>query len=373
MRVTDVFTPTQPARDAVNYVERSSTINDDLVTALNDTGTQVLVYGASKSGKTTLIQVVHQRLFGVEPIVSRCDTRTTFDGLVRSALSQLRVFRTATRESGSASRRQTGFSNALSGFGVDLEFEKQDRSARKQEPVLPPQVTPEALARLMGAESERGRCWLIEDLHVTKPEVRERVADVLKVFCDEAGAQQKAELRVIIAAIARTAEEIVERRADMEGRLAQIHVPPMTPDEIEEIITLGEQALQIRLTGTMKADIANYASRRAHVCHKLCSLLCSGAGVFETQVEVHNLEPADLERAVSSHIRASEATMLSRARSAFNKPPGVRDELAVTALLTVADGPFGGVNFDRVPSRREPATRGRSPRARGGRVATLGQ
>lgn len=66
--VRDVFTPTKPARIA--FVEREE-VNDKLVNALRTPGKQLVVYGHSGTGKTTLLLNKLQQLYE-HHITTRC-------------------------------------------------------------------------------------------------------------------------------------------------------------------------------------------------------------------------------------------------------------------------------------------------------------
>ena len=77
-KVTDVFTPTKPAR--YTFVERLP-VNDKLVAALRTPGKQIVVYGYTGSGKTTLLENKLHQLYESH-ITSRCITGLKFEQLV---------------------------------------------------------------------------------------------------------------------------------------------------------------------------------------------------------------------------------------------------------------------------------------------------
>ena len=81
----DVFTPTKPARIA--FVERDS-VNDKLVNSLTTPGKQIVVYGHSGTGKTTLLVNKLTQLYE-RHITTRCMKGLKFEQLILDAFDQL--------------------------------------------------------------------------------------------------------------------------------------------------------------------------------------------------------------------------------------------------------------------------------------------
>ena len=86
--VRDVFTPTKPARIA--FVEREE-VNDKLVNALRTPGKQLVVYGHSGTGKTTLLLNKLQQLYE-HHITTRCMKGLKFEQLLLDAFDQLEPY-----------------------------------------------------------------------------------------------------------------------------------------------------------------------------------------------------------------------------------------------------------------------------------------
>ena len=85
---TEVFTPTTPAK--LTFVERTS-INDQLVSALKTPGKQVVVYGHTGSGKTTVLARKLEQLYESH-ITTRCTRTMVFADLLKNAFEQLEHF-----------------------------------------------------------------------------------------------------------------------------------------------------------------------------------------------------------------------------------------------------------------------------------------
>lgn len=81
----EVFTPTKPARIA--FVDRDE-VNDRLVNALSTPGKQVVVYGHSGTGKTTLLVNKLHQLYE-RHITTRCMKGLTFEQLILDAFDQI--------------------------------------------------------------------------------------------------------------------------------------------------------------------------------------------------------------------------------------------------------------------------------------------
>lgn len=86
--VYDVFTPTTPAR--LNFVDHPE-VYDLVVDALRTPGKQVVVYGESGSGKSSLLAKKLEELYP-DHITTRCSAASTFETILLDAFDQLDEF-----------------------------------------------------------------------------------------------------------------------------------------------------------------------------------------------------------------------------------------------------------------------------------------
>ena len=80
-----VFTPTSIAN--INYIERNS-LNARMVSALRTPGKQLVIFGHSGVGKSTLLRNSLIELYDME-VVTNCMSGMTFDGIVLNVFDQL--------------------------------------------------------------------------------------------------------------------------------------------------------------------------------------------------------------------------------------------------------------------------------------------
>jgi energy-coupling factor transporter ATP-binding protein EcfA2 len=166
---TDVFTPTKPAR--LTFVERSK-INEKLVNALTTPGKQIVVYGHSGSGKTTLlVNKLHQ--IYEDHITTRCTTGLTFEQIMLEAFDQLEPFYTEERTQLKKKGLSASIASAYMGIKSQLGSNYGTEDSKKEKRLLPPQLTPQMLARLLG---EAHCCWVLEDFHKIESNEKTRLS-----------------------------------------------------------------------------------------------------------------------------------------------------------------------------------------------------
>lgn len=331
--VYDVFTPTTPAR--LTFVERDS-INASLVSALRTPGKQVVVYGYSGSGKTTLLVNKLHQLYD-KHITSRCMDGMTFEQLVLDAFDQLSPFYTA--EKGEVSRQSVDVRVSQDYFviksqiGVQFGSEDSSKSVR----VLPPQLTPQALARFVGVAN---CCWVLEDFHKMPETERTKLSQIMKIFMDIADEYRN--LKVIAIGAVDTARQVVEYDPEMRNRVAEIHVPLMSPEEISRIITRGGKLLNIKFDEKLIGGISRYANGLASVCHHLCLNICTSQDINSTCEHEFAASENELDTALGAYLEEASDTLKKAFENAFKQERQKKYDNARLILKALSEFPQDG-------------------------------
>lgn len=303
----DVFTPTKPARIA--FVERDA-VNDKLVNSLSTPGKQIVVYGHSGTGKTTLLVNKLTQLYE-HHITTRCMKGLKFEQLLLDAFDQLAPY--YTQELANTSRFSGGIDLGVTYKMLQAKISSSvsSDSTEKQARILPPQLTPQALGRFLGAQRA---CWVLEDFHKIDDAEKEKLSQLMKVFMDLS--DDYPELKIIALGAVETARQVVEYDQEMRNRVAEVHVSLMTEHEITSIIAKGEVALNIKFSPEIKSLVARHSNGLASVCHHLCLNMCNAAGIIQTvDGLVYELTREHCELAVKTYVEEASDSI----KAAFDK------------------------------------------------------
>ena len=332
--VTDVFTPTSPARLA--FVERKA-VQDRLVDALLTPGKQIVVYGHSGSGKTTLLDNKLRQLYA-NHITTRCMVGMTFDQLLLDAFDQLASFFETSRTVKSESNISASVANEYLGIRAAISAARTETDAHHYERVVPPQLTPQRLARFLG---EAGCCWVLEDFHKIEINHKSRLSQAMKVFMDMASDYRFVKM-VAIGAVG-TAREVVEYDQEMRNRVSEIFVPLMEAAEIVDVLDKGFSLLNLSLSPANKNLIVKYSNGLAAVAHQLALNTCFAAGAHETMPMHDNLSSENVQRAVERYIEEESDTIKHAFDKALRQKRGGRFDNCRTILETLSEAPAEGM------------------------------
>ena len=198
--VRDVFTPTKPA--ILTFVERKA-INEKLVDSLRTPGKQLVVYGHSGSGETTLLI---NKLFQLyeNHITTRCMSGLNFDQIIIDAFDQLNQYYISEE----TRTIKSGISGSLSaeyiGIKAKIDLSLSEDFQTKQHRIIPPQLTPQKLASFIGSA---GCCWVLEDFHKIDDGEKKKLSQIMKIFMDMAVDYN--DLKIIAIGAVGTAREVV--------------------------------------------------------------------------------------------------------------------------------------------------------------------
>lgn len=305
-QVNKVFTPTTPARIA--FVDREQ-INDKLVNALQMPGKQLIVYGHSGSGKTTLVINKLNQLYE-RHITTHCMKGMKFDQLVMDAFDQLGEYYTSEVTTAKKKTQAAELASTYLMIQGKMNSSETQELTKKEQRIIPPQLTPQALGKLLGAAS---CCWILEDFHKIDDSEKSRLSQMMKVFMDLSDSYDM--LKIIALGAVDTARQVVEYDKEMRNRVAEVPVDLMTEKEIESIVRKGEQALNIEFQDGLATLIAQYSNGLASVCHHLCLYMCQAAGITETVKQKKILTHSDFESALKLYVEEASDSI----RSLFDK------------------------------------------------------
>ena len=305
--VGDVFTPSSVA--SLTFVPRES-INAKLVDSLRTKGKQLVVYGHSGCGKTTLLENKLKQLFPLH-IKTSCMKGMTFGEILADPLRQLNAMFVSEKAEKSAGKFGASVSTPKEiVFPVGFSFEQCQEDLTKSVPIAPHTVTPHTVAEVLGANSA---CWVLEDFHKVDSSEKLRLAQCMKMFMDLSA--RYPDLKMIFIGAVHTAHKVVEYDPELSNRVAEIHVPLMTEDELRKIINLGEQALNISIDSRITDRIVTVSNGLAAVTHQIALNFCHARSIEVTQNQKVYLDTGKWIPALERYLESSSDTL----RTVFEK------------------------------------------------------
>ncbi len=293
----EVFTPSSSAK--LTFVERDD-INNSLVDSLKTIGKQIIVYGYSGVGKTTLLRNKLEQVYE-RTITSSCFKGRTVDQLIMEAFDHLDIYYIADKESKKTHKIGGSLEASYSKIKATLQAEISGELVEKSKRIVVVGLTPQRLAQFLGTFK---CCWVIEDAHKLENAEKEKLSQMMKIFVDVAGeSNDYKELKMIVIGATGTGREIVEYDSNMRNRVAEILVPTMDETELLEIIKKGESLLNISFDNEVKNIITKLSNGLPSICHQLCLNMCFEHGIYETIDNTVHFKKEDLDNAVNKYMR----------------------------------------------------------------------
>lgn len=316
------------SRDQVaTYIEREH-VDNALKSALKDTR-QILIYGSSKQGKTSLL---HRHVDSEHRVTVHCGPTTTAEDIYRSFLRQRDVEIVTERSSGSSRDMGTSISAKFTAripfFGDgSAETKGEVKAGAKQDEkrkaiefnLANAQDVGELLLQVPGSNDF---FYVLENFHYLTDDVQRQMAFDLRTF-EEMG------IRFIILGVWRERNRMVQYNGDLQDRIAEVPVEPWGIPDFQRISDLGTKILRVTFSREISDRIFSEAHGSVAVVQELLKKLCEKAGITES-IAAHKpvshiadtaLLDAAIEEKVSEysarHVRSLESIAAgSRARRA---------------------------------------------------------
>lgn len=336
IKLEEVFTPATAAE--VNYVERKD-IDAQLLAEMKTPGKQIIVFGHSGSGKTSSVRnLLNKNKFIF--IRTHCESNTTFEQLIINAFDELNVYVVSGRTHKQSSALKGNIATEYNSIKASIGSESTSEIGETYSRLLPPQLTPQKLAKFLG----KGKIvWLIEDFHKVSLDEKLRIADVIKIFVDNANDCPSS--KIICIGACHSAHELIQLDPNLQARVSEISVPLLTDEEIEKIIRNGFSLLNIVPSQSLVEKLVFYSDRLGASAHQMCMDICKGEHIHKTRFKKHQIDDSSFQFAVDGFIKRSSDTLKSIYDSA------IKNELGWYILKTLTNNAIDKLSFEEICKR----------------------
>ena len=221
--VNEVFTPS--SRPKFTYVERLR-LHQKMQALFRETGKQIIVYGHSGTGKSSLVSKLLEQYYETH-ITTSCYSGMTFEQVLILAFDELNAYYVSERSQKISKEISSSLTSEFNNIKLQISGNQSYGDEAKSTRVVPLQLMPQSLARFIG---EINGCWVIEDFHKIEGSERKKLSETMKIFSDMSNEYKT--LRVIAVGAVDTARQVVDYNPDMSNRVAEVLVPLMDDYEL---------------------------------------------------------------------------------------------------------------------------------------------
>jgi hypothetical protein len=281
-----VFTPASPVRDDMFATRRHERLEERVQGALGEQGRQVITYGATGVGKTSLVRFLcHKNQINFV----RVECGPAFDDMLHDALAQVVDEEVVERVRTISGEAEAGFLAGFLGLKVRGGTSEDVRSTkvRRSLPVVVAEALEAADIQVLFLDNYEN----LNDQDYAA-QTKQRIVQLLKSLSDRAIDNDRA-LKTVVAGIPEASEELVTADEATARRLAQIEVSRMPENELDQILARGEEKLGLSFEGLCKDRILQSSDGFPYYTH-LIALHCSRRAINEDRefVELSDFEGA---------------------------------------------------------------------------------
>jgi AAA domain len=327
----DVFTPRQPptremfTRRNEKDLHGNPGLQDTLRDALRERGGQVILYGDTGVGKSSLLKYAAEDE-DMKVLSIRAISKRTFDQLVDMAIREVTMERDVeiVRTGSTGSGLEGGITSHITIKGHLKNEKGQDVRVEliERTPLL-------ALAETM--QTEGLRILAFDNFQNVDADERQMFAQALEVLSDSAS--ETGDVKMVIVGIADDADSLVGGSGSVRRRTTEIGVPRMPDDEISSIFASGFRLLSLAVEQNALRDLVFYCDGFPYFAHLLgLAVARDAARSNEKTVVRHTLEAALVRVA-----REVEASFPNRVALAFERGGEVQPRRRILHTMCLSE------------------------------------
>ncbi|MGS0498287.1 AAA family ATPase [Pseudoalteromonas mariniglutinosa] len=279
MNVEEVFGVS--GKQVESHVEREQ-VDDKFKDALR-TDKQIIVYGASKQGKTALVK---KYIKYEENILISLSPKTTLKDIYQSILRKSDVILKTSFSEGtgdstkikSKASIQSAVAMILKGkVEVGIEKDKNKKLEEQYDEIEFNLELPDDVADLIHRVGHK-KVIILENFHYLPEELQRTFAYDLRTF-------QDLRVRFIILGVWKEANRLAQFNDELQDRIFEIPVEPWLEDDFKAIAAKGSEILNITFSTAILTSCIENAFGSVGVFQELLKNTCIKSGVTKKQLE----------------------------------------------------------------------------------------
>lgn len=256
------------------YAERKK-YDSVFKSALKDGGVHIYLHGNSKSGKTSMWKkyLEEDKCIEIKITSNMSLAEFYYELLERIDPYYMKEY---TELNGSESTVGVNGSMKIPKFlGLGGKAENVDSNSKdtRYERLFSPEI---GLTFVTQKVKDAKKVIILEDFQMASDSFTKEVASVLKAFADD-------QIKVIIVGIDNKISSIVNARSDISSRISTINLDRFKKEELFEIISKGEKALNVKFSENVKIFIVDNSFERAYILQGICRYLCDVENISQKQ------------------------------------------------------------------------------------------
>lgn len=294
MNVEDVFGVS--GKQVGSYVVRAH-VDDKFKDALR-TDKQIIVYGASKQGKTALVK---KYIPYEDNILISLSPRTTLKDIYQSVLRKSGVVLKTSYTEGTGDLTKVKSKASIQGaiamvlkgkVEVGIENNRAAKCDDQYDEIEFNLELPDDVADLIHRVGHK-KVIILENFHYLPEDLQRTFAYDLRSF-------QDLKVRFIILGVWKEANRLAQYNGELQDRVFEIPVEPWLDDDFREIAKKGEELLNVRFASVVLESCINNAFSSVGVFQELLKNTCFESGVTNKQRSTAGLENMEaFEKAIT--------------------------------------------------------------------------
>ena len=330
----DVFTPKTIAtremfeRRNEDDLDGNPGLQDNLRDALREAGGQVVLFGDTGVGKSSLLRYAaeDERL---KTVVVECLSSKGYEDLMEDAIRKLvdvrELSRTSTTKVGGEMESEVKAQWLLS-FKAKLMGERE----REREFEVVQKTSIDALIAAMQASETR--LFVLDNFqNIPEGETRHLIAQTMEFFSDRSA--ETSDIKAVVIGIAEDAPSLIGGSGSFRRRVTEIGVPRMPDDEIRAILVRGFSLLGVAVGDDVLRRLLFYSDGFPYFAH-LLGLHLSRYARRQTPPLV---DIADVDRALKRAVQSVDRSYADRIEMAFEAGGEIQPRKSLLKIFAQSD------------------------------------